>query len=145
MTEVRPLGAADEADWRRLWGAYLDFYGTTLPEAVHAASFARLVDPAVTDYRGLLAWREGGRSGSPTSSSIAMAGRSRTSATFRTSSSTPRRAGPGPGRALIEAVYALADANGTPKVYWLTQEFNTKARALYDRVGTGDAFIKYVR
>jgi ribosomal protein S18 acetylase RimI-like enzyme len=33
----------------------------------------------------------------------------------------------GVGRALIEAVYAAADANGTPSVYWLTQEENTEA------------------
>jgi GNAT superfamily N-acetyltransferase len=39
----------------------------------------------------------------------------------------PSVRGMGVGRALIEAVYAAADANGTPSVYWLTQEENTEA------------------
>ncbi|MEO0864584.1 MAG: GNAT family N-acetyltransferase, partial [Pseudomonadota bacterium] len=46
---------------------------------------------------------------------------------------------------LIEAVYAAADAAGAPSVYWLTQDFNTQARKLYDRIGTLSPFIKYDR
>ncbi|MCZ7597268.1 MAG: GNAT family N-acetyltransferase, partial [Gammaproteobacteria bacterium] len=38
-----------------------------------------------------------------------------------------------------------ADANGSPAVYWLTQEFNHTARNLYDRIGRVTPFIKYVR
>jgi GNAT superfamily N-acetyltransferase len=36
--------------------------------------------------------------------------------------------GTGIGRALIEAVYAEADAPARPRVYWLTQDFNITAR-----------------
>ena len=57
----------------------------------------------------------------------------------------PEARGTGAGRALIEAVYAAADAAGAPNVYWLTQEFNTTARQLYDRVGRLTPFVKYVR
>ena len=53
--------------------------------------------------------------------------------------------GGGVGRALIEAVYAAADANGTPAVYWLTQDFNETARLLYDRVAQVTPFIRYNR
>jgi GNAT superfamily N-acetyltransferase len=53
--------------------------------------------------------------------------------------------GRGVGRALIEAVYAAADAAGAPSVYWLTQEFNTEARRLYDRIGRVTPFIRYNR
>jgi GNAT superfamily N-acetyltransferase len=53
--------------------------------------------------------------------------------------------GQGVGRRLIEAVYAAADAHGTPSVYWLTQDFNTEARRLYDRIGEPTPFIKYQR
>ncbi len=53
--------------------------------------------------------------------------------------------GKGIGRALIEAVYAAADKAGCPKVYWLTQDFNTAGRQLYDRIGTLTPFIKYSR
>ena len=57
----------------------------------------------------------------------------------------PDARGSGVGRALIETVYAAADANGTPSVYWLTQDFNEQARRLYDRVASVTPFIKYVR
>ena len=53
--------------------------------------------------------------------------------------------GTGTGRALIEAVYAQADQHGAPGVYWLTQDFNTTARQLYDRVAQVTPFIKYAR
>ncbi len=57
----------------------------------------------------------------------------------------PEIRGHGVGRALIEAVYAAADAAGRPSVYWMTQDFNATARQLYDRIGTLTPFIKYAR
>ena len=59
--------------------------------------------------------------------------------------SAPDVRGAGVGRALIEAVYARADADGCPNVYWMTQEFNAQARKLYDRIATLTPFIKYSR
>ena len=55
----------------------------------------------------------------------------------------PEVRGTGVGRALIEAVYAEADRDGCPRVYWMTQEFNTEARKLYDRIATLTPFVKY--
>src|SRR5690606_25003172 len=51
--------------------------------------------------------------------------------------------GRGAGRALIEAVYAEAQKAGAGRVYWLTQEGNAGARALYDRVADRSGFIQY--
>ena len=43
----------------------------------------------------------------------------------------PAQRAKGVGRALIEAVYAEADARGCTRTYWMTQEFNYRgARAL---------------
>lgn len=49
----------------------------------------------------------------------------------------------GAGRALIEAVYDAAKEAEAVEVYWNTQEFNSVARVLYDRVGERTPFIKY--
>jgi GNAT superfamily N-acetyltransferase len=57
----------------------------------------------------------------------------------------PNFRGLGIGRSLMEAVYEAADANNTPNVYWLTEEFNKTARQLYDRIGNLTPFIKYQR
>jgi GNAT superfamily N-acetyltransferase len=57
----------------------------------------------------------------------------------------PEVRGTGVGRQLIEAVYAAADAEGCPTVYWMTQTFNETARKLYDRIGEATPFMKYQR
>ncbi len=51
--------------------------------------------------------------------------------------------GLGAGRALIAAVESEARAAGASRVYWLTQEDNTTARALYDKVADRSGFIQY--
>lgn len=51
--------------------------------------------------------------------------------------------GLGAGRALITAVAdAARDANAC-RLYWLTHEGNSTARALYDRVGSCKGFVRY--
>ena len=49
---IRPLEARDEAEWRRLWTAYLDFYESKVPEEVYATSFARMLSGAAGEVRG---------------------------------------------------------------------------------------------
>ena len=35
---IRPLEAADETEWRRLWTGYLEYYESAVPEAVYEAA-----------------------------------------------------------------------------------------------------------
>ena len=51
--------------------------------------------------------------------------------------------GGGVGRALIEQVYAAAQAAGANRVHWLTQADNTQARMLYDRIANHSGFVQY--
>jgi GNAT superfamily N-acetyltransferase len=51
--------------------------------------------------------------------------------------------GQGIGRALIEAVYREARQAGAARVYWQTQETNTVAMKLYDRLATKSGFLVY--
>lgn len=51
--------------------------------------------------------------------------------------------GQGIGRALIEAVYAKANAQKADEVYWMTHDFNANARKLYDRIAEKTPFIIY--
>ena len=41
--QIRPLQAGDEAQWRRLWTLYLEFYESTVPEQVYRTTFERLL------------------------------------------------------------------------------------------------------
>lgn len=145
MTTVRPLAASDEAAWRRLWHGYLAFYETVLPEEIYATSFARLTDQGIEDYHGLIAVA-GGRPIGLAHYIFHRHGWQIEDITYlQDLYVAPEARGTGAGRALIEAVYAAADAAGRPNVYWLTQDFNTTARQLYDRIGTATPFIKYRR
>ena len=144
MTEIRPLEPRDEADWRGLWRRYLAFYETERPETVFAETFRRLLDPA-EPMRGLIAERDGRVIGI---CNVILHRHcwSEADVTYLQDLYVEEGVrGSGAGRALIEAVYALADAEGAPSVYWMTQEFNYAGRMLYDRVGRKTPFIKYSR
>lgn len=142
---IRRLTNRDEAAWRQLWAAYLAFYQTTLPEAVFATTFARLLDPAHPRQNALVAEQGGALVGLVHYIYHPHNWRLEDVCYLQDLYVSPATRGTGAGRALIEAVYAAADANGTPSVYWMTQDFNTTARQLYDRVATVTPFIKYQR
>ena len=60
--EIRPLERGDEAEWRRLWTAYLEFYESSVPEEVYKSSFKRMLAGnagAPNEYRGLIAVLDG--------------------------------------------------------------------------------------
>ncbi|MCA0939787.1 GNAT family N-acetyltransferase [Salipiger pacificus] len=142
---IRPLEAGDEAAWRALWTGYLTFYETSVPEEVYASTFARLLGDDPQDFHGLLALVDGAPVGLVHYVFHRHCWRIENVCYLQDLYAAPEARGTGVGRALIEAVYAAADAEGAPNVYWMTQEFNTTARQLYDRIGTVTSFIKYQR
>ena len=145
MLEIRHLTAADEAEWRRLWAAYLAFYETEKPEEIYQATWARLLSADHPNQNGLLALKDGQPIGlvhyifHPSNWTLTDV------CYLQDLYADPTVRGTGVGRALIEAVYAKADEKGAASVYWLTQEFNATARQLYDRVAKVTPFIRYVR
>lgn len=145
MLDIRPLVQADEAAWRGFWAAYLEFYESSVPEEVTAGTFARLVDPANKVQNALIAVQDGQPVGIVHYIYHAHNWKLEDVCYLQDLYADPSVRGTGVGRALIEAVYAAADANGTPTVYWMTQEFNSTARQLYDRVAHLTPFIKYQR
>ena len=146
VATIRPLARADEPQWRDLWTAYLAFYETTRPEPVYQAYFERLLGDDPQDYCGLVAEADDGRLVGLTHYLFHRHGWSIENTCYlQDLYAAPDVRGQGVGRRLIEAVYAAADAAGVPGVYWLTQDFNAEARALYDRVGKLTPFIKYAR
>jgi len=142
---IRPLGPDDEADWRRLWTAYLEFYESSVPEEVYVTTFRRLLGDDPRDYNGLLAVLDGRPVGLTHYLFHRHGWKIEDVCYLQDLYADPEVRGRGIGRALIEAVYAKADEAGAPSVYWLTQDFNTTARRLYDRVGQLTPFIKYQR
>lgn len=144
-TLIRPLEPRDAPDWRRLWTSYLAFYNTTVPEAVYTSTFARLLGDDARDFNGLIAETDGHPVGLAHYLFHRHCWKIEPVCYLQDLFVDPQARGTGLGRALIEAVYALADAEGAPAVYWLTQDFNHDARLLYDRVAKVTPFIRYNR
>ena len=139
---IRALEPGDRDAWAKLWEGYLAFYGTVLPEAVYASTWSRLLD-ADEPTRGALALREGQPVGlvhwiyHRHNWTIA------DTCYLQDLFVAPEGRGQGYGRALIEHVAADAAAAGSARVYWLTQENNATARALYDTLAQKSDFVQY--
>ena len=142
---IRPLAAADRSDWARLWEAYLAFYKTSVTPEVYDSTFARLLGDDTRDFTAFVAEVDGRLVGLVHYLFHRHAWKIEDVCYLQDLYADPSVRGTGVGRKLIEAVYAAADANGTPSVYWLTQDFNAEARVLYDRIGVLTPFIRYQR
>ena len=140
---IRPLVIDDEADWRRLWTAYLAFYETVLPEEIYRSTFARLTGGGSGDFRGLVAELDGRAVGLAHYLFHRSCWTLNDICYLQDLYADPDVRGTGIGRALIEAVYEKAAEAGAPEVYWMTQEFNATARRLYDRIAGKTPFIIY--
>ncbi|MGE0530096.1 MAG: N-acetyltransferase family protein [Hyphomonadaceae bacterium] len=141
---VRTAGQADRAAWEPLWAGYLEFYNSELPRAVTDTTWSRFHDPA-EPMQCLVAEDCGALLGF-------------TNIVFHRGTWSigdfcyledlfvaPTARNRGVARALIEAVYALADERGAERVYWLTHESNATARKLYDKLARNRGFIQYQR
>lgn len=142
---IRPLQAGDEADWRRLWTLYLEYYESSVPEAVYQTTWQRLLSGDDNEFRGLIALLDGRAVGLTHYLFHRHCWRIENVCYLQDLVVDTDLRGRSIGRALIEAVYAAADAEGCPRVYWLTQHFNEAGRRLYDRVGELTPFIRYDR
>jgi GNAT superfamily N-acetyltransferase len=141
--EVRPPTLDDEADWRRLWTEYLDFYNTTVPEEVYAETWKRLHTEGEFEPRCLLAVTHTKPMGLVHFLYHRSAWTVANSCYLQDLYVDPERRGTGLGRVLIEAVKRIAGEKGVTNVHWLTHESNATARQLYDRVGKNTGFLRY--
>jgi GNAT superfamily N-acetyltransferase len=144
MLEIRSFNPEDRQAWEPLWQGYLTFYKSTLPAEVTEATWQRLNDPG-EPMHGLAAILDGKIVG------IVHYLDHRSTWTvgdycyLQDLFTSEEARGQGVGRALIEAVYERAQANGASRVYWLTHETNTAAQVLYDKVASRSGFIQYRR
>lgn len=142
---IRQSEPSDRAAWEPLWQGYLTFYESELPAAVTDTTWARFHDSA-EPMMCLVAEDDDGNLIGFTNiifhrGTWAIGDFCYLEDLFV----APVARNRGVARALIEAVYALADERGAERVYWLTHETNTTARALYDKVARYRGFIQYRR
>jgi GNAT superfamily N-acetyltransferase len=138
--QVAPLARSDHERWLVLARGYKAFYKTEVTDAEYERAWKRLLEE--DGIHGLGAHLDGRLVGI-------------THYLFHTSTWAeqvcylqdlfvdPEVRGRGVARALIEAVGTTASERGAARMYWLTQDHNTTARALYDKVAKHNNFIRY--
>lgn len=138
--QVASLAHTDHERWLVLARGYKAFYKTEVTDAEYECAWKRLLSE--DRIRGLGAYVDGRLVGI-------------THYLFHTSTWAgqvcylqdlfvdPEVRSRGVARALIEAVARMARERGAERMYWLTQDHNTTARALYDKVARYNNFIRY--
>ena len=143
MGTIRALRDDDWDDWRALWGGYLAFYRAELPEETSGATFDRLCAGADGMF-GLLALDDAGTGIGMANCVVHASTWSRQPKCYLEDLFVdPAARGEDVGRALLEAVKEAATARGADPVYWHTQQYNGRARSLYDQVGRPTSFVVY--
>ncbi|MET7656381.1 MULTISPECIES: GNAT family N-acetyltransferase [unclassified Streptomyces] len=140
MTEIGPLGPKDRAAWEVLARGYKAFYRTKVSDDGYEVMWRRLQDGSEVHAVG--ARTDGGLVG------IAhylfhASGWMADSCYLQDLYVAETARGRGVARALIERVAEAARERGAARLYWSTQEDNTTARALYDKVAAFKGFIRY--
>lgn len=142
MPIVRPISEIDKVQWLPLWRGYIEFYKAIIPESQYELTWGRLLDPA-SDSFGLVAEEDGKLLGiahySFQSSTWAPVNYCYLEDLFV----SPKLRGNGIGKALIDAVLAVALESGSSRLYWNTDASNSTARRLYDRFTRESGKVQY--
>jgi GNAT superfamily N-acetyltransferase len=140
MIETGPLRPEDRATWEVLARGYKTFYSESEPAEAYEQTWRRLA--AGTELFGLGA-RLDGRLVGIAHYLFHPAVWSGEACYLQDLFTDQAARGRGAARALIEAVAAAARERGADRFYWHTQEGNTRARVLYDKVARFTGFIRY--
>jgi GNAT superfamily N-acetyltransferase len=140
--ELRDATHRDESDFRNLWAQYLAFYDVNLAPAVTDATWARLMDEG-SPVKARLAVLDGRVQGFAIHLHHPSTWVAREDCYLEDLFVAPEARGKGLGRALIDDLITLARRKGWSRLYWHTEETNTRARALYDQYVASDGHIRY--
>jgi len=143
---VRRLEVHDKVRWMDLFKGYIAFYQASVADNVIELTWERLMTGGEGFHIGLVAVDDKDH---PIGIAHVLFHRSTWSPTWYCYLEDlfvdPELRARGAGRALIEATYQEADARGATRTYWSTQEFNYRARTLYDQLATKSPFVQYRR
>jgi GNAT superfamily N-acetyltransferase len=143
MGAIRALRNDDWDGWSDLWAGYLSFYRAELDDLTTQSTFERLCADAEGMF-GLLALDDAGRAIGMANCVVHASTWSRQPKCYLEDLFVdPAARGRDVGRALLLAVKEAGAERGADRVYWHTQQYNGRARSLYDQVGQPTSFVVY--
>lgn len=139
---IRDAAPQDEGQWRDLWAQYLAFYEVDLAPEITARTWARLME-AQSPLSGRFAFENNVMQGFALHhhhcSTWVMGEDCYLEDLFVSAAAR----GKGVGRALLDDLKTIATDRGYHRLYWHTDEGNTRARALYDSYAPYDGHVRY--
>jgi GNAT superfamily N-acetyltransferase len=138
---IRDPAPDDENAWRLLWSGYCAFYETDVPEAVTAATWARMLTPGSPLFGRIAEW-EGQVAGFTISVIHEGSWTLSPCCYLEDLFVAPDFRGRGIGRALVEDLLQRCRQQGWSRLY-CTRGGNRAARQLYDKFAAADDFVRY--
>ena len=143
MGTIRRLRSDDWEGWSGLWAGYLAFYRAELDDLSTQSTFERLC-AGEDGMFGLLALDDTGQAIGMANCVVHATTWSRQPKCYLEDLFVdPAARGQDIGRALLLAVKEAGTERGAHQAYWHTQQYNGRARSLYDQVGQPTSFVVY--
>lgn len=139
---IRWAEPGDEAEWRRLWAGFLNYYEVSLDAGITDYTWARLMDPQ-SSLKARLACDGGAVLGFAIHQHHPSTWVMGDDCYLEDLFVDPAARGKGVGRALIEDLAAHARSMGWKRLYWNTDASNETARKLYDSFTPDDGHVRY--
>jgi len=140
---IRRLQEGDWSNWEALWAGYLDFYRAEVSEETTRSTFARLSGDS-PDMFGLIALNDQDEGIGMAHCVVHPTTWSRRPYCYLEDLFvSPTSRGTELGRALLEEAKRVSAERGAGRLYWHTQEYNGRARSLYDQVAHSTSFVVY--
>jgi GNAT superfamily N-acetyltransferase len=140
MLTITKLTPEDHAAWEALFRAYMEFYQRDLTQQMYDRAWAEFADDRRMHAFGA---KLDGRLVGITHFLVHANTSSLDVCYLQDLFTAADMRGKGVARALIKAVEEWSRKRGCARLYWMTQDSNTTARALYDQVAQNRGFIRY--
>ncbi|NCG49899.1 GNAT family N-acetyltransferase [Serratia fonticola] len=139
---IRDIIASDRAGWEHLWQQYLHFYRADVSAEITEKTFIRLCQKQ--DLVGLVAVNDQGQIlGFMHLVYHASTWSDKNYCYIEDLFVDKSARGQNVAESLFTEAYQQAEVKESSRVYWMTQEFNSSARSLYDKIGQRTSFIIY--
>lgn len=141
---IRLAEAADRATFEDLWSGWQAHMGGSVPPEVTARSWDKLVTEG-SGLQALLAFGDGEPLGFGIISRAPFAWTGEDVFYLQDLFVVPQARGRGVGGALLNAIYAHADAVGAHQVFWMVDENDSELHGFYGQHAVRTPYQRYMR